>query len=206
MRQLLLATTNQGKIREYRHMLTEMSVEVVTLDEVGITQDVEETGATIEENAVLKARAYARMSGMLTLADDSGLEVDALNGEPGVRSARYAGEDINDAQRNIYLLQKLADVPEGKRQARFRCVIAISTPDLTVETAQGTCEGVIALAPKGAQGFGYDPIFFLPELNKHMAELEPDEKNRISHRGQATQGVGPILDRVLAAQRGGARD
>jgi len=187
-------------------MLSGMPVEVVTLEEVGITQDVEETGATIEENAVLKAHAYARMSGLLTLADDSGLEVDALNGEPGVRSSRYAGEEADDAQRNAYLLHKLADVPEGKRQARFRCVIVISTPDLAVEMTQGTCEGIISLAPKGAHGFGYDPIFSLPELNKHMAELEPDEKNHISHRGRATQGVGPILNRILAAQRGGARD
>ena len=184
-RKLLVATTNQGKLREYREMLKGLPFEIVSLKDAGISDEVDETGATIEENAVIKARGYADLSGLPTIADDSGLEVDALNGEPGPKSARYAGENASDEELIEYLLSKLEAVPDGKRQARFRCVIAVTGPGLTVETSEGTCEGVIARVPRGDKGFGYDPIFYLPELKRHMAELPLGEKNRISHRGKA---------------------
>ncbi len=200
MLKLLIATTNKGKLREYAEMARGLPVEPVTLAEAGIEADVEETGATIAENAVLKAREYARRSGMLTLADDSGLEVDALGGEPGPRSARYAGEGASDEERVRYLLQQLAGVPEGRRGARFRCVIAVATPDLEVRTSEGTCEGVIAREPRGQGGFGYDPVFFLPELGRHMAEFPLDEKNRISHRGRAMAGARAIVAELAKRQ------
>jgi XTP/dITP diphosphohydrolase len=199
-RRLLLATTNPGKIREYRQMLDHLPCEVVTLENAGIGDEVEETGATIQENAVIKAKGYAGLSGMLTIADDSGLEVDALNGEPGVKSARYAGDEASDEDRIAYLLGKLEGVPDDRRQARFRCVIAITGPGLPVETSEGTCEGVIARAPKGAKGFGYDPIFYIPELNRHMAEIALDRKNRISHRGRAMAGARHIVERLVGVR------
>ncbi len=199
MLKLLIATTNKGKLREYAEMVKGLPVEPVTLGQAGIAADVEETGATIAENAVLKAAEYARRSGLLTLADDSGLEVDALGGEPGPRSARYAGEGATDAQRNAYLLNKLRDVPQGKRTARFRCVIAVAAPGLDTRTSEGTCEGVIAFEPRGSNGFGYDPVFSMPSLGKHMAELPLDVKNRISHRGKAMAGAQKIVEEM--AQR-----
>lgn len=191
---ILLATTNAGKVREYREMLRDLPVEVVTLREAGITREVEETGSSIKENAIIKARGYAGLSGILTIADDSGLEVDALGGEPGPRSARYAGEGVSDPERNRYLLGKLEGVPDGRRQARFRCVIAVTGPGLAVRTSEGTCEGTIAREARGDKGFGYDPIFALPGLGRHMAELSLEEKNRISHRGKAMQGARRIIE------------
>jgi XTP/dITP diphosphohydrolase len=201
---LLLATRNSGKVREYLRFLETLPIDVVTLDEAGIEDEVEETGDTILENAILKARTYAALSGMLTLADDSGLEVDALDGEPGVRSARYAGDGATAETRNLYLLQKLEAVPDDQLQARFRCVIAIATPDLQIETSEGTCEGHILREPRGSTGFGYDPIFYVPEYDRRMAELTMDEKNSISHRGKAMAGARPIVER-LASQAAGAK-
>jgi len=197
MRKLLLATNNQGKIREYQHLLQGLPCELVTLAEVGVDAMVEEEGASLEENARLKATAYAALSRLLTLADDSGLEVDALGGEPGVRSARYAGNGASDRERIDYLLARLADVPEAKRQARFRCVIAIATPKGEVKLSEGECQGVITFAPRGEEGFGYDPVFYLPERGKTVAELTPEEKNQISHRGRAAQEARQILERLL---------
>ena len=133
------------------------------------------------------------MSGLLTLADDSGLEVDALGGEPGVRSSRYAGDNAGDAERVSFLLNKLRDIPQDRRQARFRCVIAIAQPGRPTQTAEGTCQGFIALEPKGDNGFGYDPVFFLPEYGKTIAELPPEIKNRISHRGRAARNARRLL-------------
>ena len=161
--------------------------------EQGITAEVDETGGSFEENARLKATVLARESGLLTLADDSGLEVDALGGEPGPLSARYAGEDATDEDRINYLLAKLKDVPEEKRTARFRCVIAIAAPDGTVELCSGECRGFITTTPRGEYGFGYDPVFYLPELGKTMAELPPEEKNRISHRAKAAEKARVLL-------------
>jgi XTP/dITP diphosphohydrolase len=184
-RKLLLATNNRGKAREYKSLLRGIPYEIVTPADIGISIEVNETGASFEENARLKAAALAEASGRLTLADDSGLEVDALGGEPGPRSHRYAGEGASDADRINYLLAKLRGVPEGKRTARFRCVIALATPDGRVEFFTGECRGAIATAPRGSGGFGYDPVFYVPELGKTFAELKPEEKNRISHRARA---------------------
>ncbi len=190
---LLLATGNQGKIAEYRHLLAGIPYDIVSMAEAGIDLEVAETGSTFEENARLKAAALAAASGLLTLADDSGLEVDALGGEPGVRSARYAGEGATDSERNAYLLEKLKGVPPEKRQARFRCVIAIAAPEGKVQYCSGECPGVIAAAPRGRHGFGYDPVFYLPELGKTMAELAPEQKNQLSHRARAAAEAKKLL-------------
>lgn len=200
MTTLLVATHNRGKLREYRDLLRDVPVQLTYLDEVGIHVDVPETGSTFAANAVQKALAYARMSGLLTLADDSGLEVDALGGAPGVHSARYAGPDASDADRVRKLLTALKDVPPEARSARFRCVIAIATPEGDVHTADGTVEGVIADTPRGTHGFGYDPVFYLPELGCTMAELPPAEKNRISHRARAAAAIRPLLQRLIARE------
>jgi XTP/dITP diphosphohydrolase len=190
---LLIATHNLGKLREFQEVLEGLPIELVTLDDVGIHEDVEETGETLEENARLKAVTYARQSGLLALGDDSGLEVDALGGEPGVFSKRYAGEGKSDAERIEYLLEKLRGVRPEKRTARFRCAIVVSDPDGQTWTSEGTCEGAIALEARGTNGFGYDPIFIVSETGNHMAELTPDVKNRVSHRGRAAQDIKQIL-------------
>lgn len=193
MERLLIATHNRGKLREYQELLGDLDFELLTLDDVGIREDVEETGATFEENARLKSDKYARTSGLLTLADDSGLEVDALGGEPGVYSKRYAGEHKSDAERNKYLLGKLSAVPPRGRTARFRCVIVIADPQGDTWTTEGTCEGEIALEPRGTNGFGYDPIFVVAGGSRHLAEFSSAEKNRISHRGRAAVNAREIL-------------
>ena len=185
-RRLLIATHNPGKAAEYAEILEDSRIEWLSLDDVGITFDVEENGATFYENAALKAVAYARQSGMLTLADDSGLEVDALGGKPGVLSARYGGPGLSSADRYHLLLEALAGVPEVDRTARFRCVIVLASGDGTIlGSADGVCEGQIAFEPRGEGGFGYDPVFYLPEYGMTYAELPPKKKNEISHRGNA---------------------
>ena len=194
---LLVATHNRGKLVEYQQMFGNLPLELVTLNEVGIPDDVEETGTTFAENARLKAIAYAQHSGLLTLADDSGLEVDALGGEPGVYSKRYAGEGKSDAERIVFLLDKLRTVPQGKRSARFRCAIAIASPDGKLFETDGTCEGEIIFAPRGTHGFGYDPIFYFPRRGVTMAELPPEEKNRVSHRAQAAMHAKTILEKIV---------
>lgn len=196
---LLVATNNSGKLREYASLLDGLGFELITLAGAGITVEIEETGTSMEQNAVLKATGFAELSGLVTLADDSGLEVDALGGEPGPLSRRYAGENATDLERNDFLLVKLRDVPWEKRGARFRCVIAIAAPDGNVETCEGVCQGMIALEPKGEGGFGYDPIFYLPELERWMAELSLDEKNRISHRAKAAREARRLLEARVAA-------
>ena len=195
---LLLATNNQAKVREYRNLLQNLSYELVTLAEVSIGTSVNEVGASFEENAMLKATTFAAESRLLSLADDSGLEVDALGGEPGVMSARYAGEDATDTERINYLLARLKDVPWEKRSARFRCVIAIASPNTKTELCSGECAGFITFTPRGEHGFGYDPIFYLPEQDKTMAELPLKIKNRISHRGQAAKKAYRVLKRLCA--------
>ena len=197
MPKLLLATKNAAKVREYLLPLQGIPYDIVTLSDVGIDVVVRETGETMEENASIKAKAYALASDLTALADDSGLEVDALGGEPGALSARYAGEGVSDRQRLDFLLSKLSHVPWEQRAARFRCVIAIATPKGAVELCQGECHGIIAFEPKGEGGFGYDPIFFLPELGKTMAELTIEEKNEISHRGKAARRARQILERYI---------
>ena len=166
---------------------------MTTLDAQDIAEEVEESGATFEENAALKARRYATISGLLTLADDSGLEVDALKGEPGVRSARYAGEGASDRDLVALVLARMKGVPLEKRAARFRCVIAVAWPSGRVELVEGVRQGVIAAEPRGKNGFGYDPVFYLPERGKTMAELTPAEKNRLSHRAEAARKAARLL-------------
>jgi len=203
MSKLLLATNNQAKVREYRSLLQNIPFELVTPAELGITTEVDEVGESLAENAKLKATILASESQLLALADDSGLEVDALGGEPGRLSARYAGENASDRDRVNYLLARLKDVPWDERTARFRCVIAISTSDGKVEFCSGECPGIITFEPKGEQGFGYDPVFYLPELAKTMAELPPEVKNRISHRGQAARKVSQVLARLMTDKHAG---
>ncbi|MGB2855017.1 MAG: RdgB/HAM1 family non-canonical purine NTP pyrophosphatase [Dehalococcoidia bacterium] len=195
MPKLLLATKNAAKVREYLLPLQGIPYDIVTLSDVGIDVVVSETGETMEENASIKAKAYALASDLTALADDSGLEVDALGGEPSALSARYAGEGVSDRERLDFLLSKLSHVPWEQRAARFRCVIAIATLKGAVELCQEECHGIIAFEPRGEGGFGYDPIFFLPELGKTMAELTIEEKNEISHRGKAARRARQILER-----------
>lgn len=194
---LLIATHNRGKLREYKELFAGLPFELLTLDDLGIREEAEESGATLAENAQLKAEHYARRSGLVTLADDSGLEVDALGGEPGVHSKRYAGDDKSDAERNHYLLSKMQEVPSGSRGARFRCAIAIADRDGRTWSSEGTCEGEIAFEPRGEFGFGYDPLFILREAGMRMAELPTAEKNRISHRARAAKGAREILSRLV---------
>jgi XTP/dITP diphosphohydrolase len=196
MPKLLLATTNKGKIAEYRFLFQELPVEIITLDDEGITATVEEGEKSMEENARHKAAFYADLSGLITVADDSGLEVDALGGEPGIRSARYAGENASDRGRIEYLLNKLKGVPREKREARFVCVIAVVTPQGVTKLFQGECKGRITFEPKGENGFGYDPVFYLPEFEKTMAELPLEIKNRISHRARAAQKACRVLEKL----------
>jgi XTP/dITP diphosphohydrolase len=193
MKKLLLATNNKGKLREYSYLLKGIPYEIVTPADCGITADVAEVGATFEENATLKATTMASLSCLLTLADDSGLEVEALGGEPGTRSARFAGENATDGDNVTFLLAKLKNVPELHRLAQFRCVIAIAEPGGRVELCTGACPGIIVNKPRGANGFGYDPVFLVPEFGKTFAELTFGEKNRISHRARAAEKARALL-------------
>ena len=195
--QLLLATRNPGKLEEYVDLFSNLPLDWSTLDDIGISEEVEENGTTFEENAVLKARTYARLSGCLTIADDSGLEVDALDGMPGVRTARFGGPSLSPKERYEYLLSKLEGIPDEQRDARFCCVIAIAKPGQLVGTAHGICSGIITDRPQGSFGFGYDPVFFLPNLGRTMAQLTSKEKHKISHRGQAAAQIEPILLKLL---------
>jgi len=197
-KKLLVATHNQGKVAEFSKLLKGLDVEWLSLEDAGVTVEVEETGTTFRENAELKAKTYAREAGLLTLADDSGLEVDALNGRPGVHTSRFGGEDLDSAGRYRLLLERLQRVPWERRGARFRCVVALATPEGGVlETAEGAIEGRIALAPAGDGGFGYDPVFYIEEQGKTMAQLSADIKNRLSHRARAVTAIKPLLRRVL---------
>ena len=193
---ILLATNNKGKVREYRSLLSHLPFEFVTPADMGITTEVEETGKTLEENARLKAVTLAGESKLVSMADDSGLEVDALGGEPGPLSARYAGEGATDQERINFLLKRLEGVPQHKRTARFRCVIAVARPDGKVALCSGECNGTITKEPRGETGFGYDPIFYLPDFNKTMAELPLEIKNKISHRGNAARQVPGLLAKL----------
>jgi len=192
MTRLLLATNNRGKLQELLPLLGDLSLQLVTPDDLGLRLEVEETGTSYAENARLKAEAFAEASGLLTLADDSGLEVDALGGAPGVYSARYAGADATDADRRAALLRALRTVPRP-RPARFRCVIAIASPGGATTYFEGVCEGEILLEERGTHGFGYDPLFFVPDCGCTMAELPPAVKNQRSHRARAAQAARPFL-------------
>ena len=191
-KRLVFATGNQGKVNEFRQMLVE-EYEICSMKELGVNVDIVEDGSTFEENAVIKAKAVMEATGEMVLADDSGFEVDALGGEPGIYSARYMGEDTPYSVKNAELLRRCEGVPDEERDARFVCVIACAYPDGTVDTVTGVIEGKLAYEPKGENGFGYDPIFYLPDRGCTTGELEPEEKNAISHRGIAIRKMVALL-------------
>jgi len=194
MRTLLLATSNLHKLEEFRAIFSDLPLRLLSLRDLQLAIDVEEIGTTYAENAELKARAYAQVSNMSTLADDSGLEIDALGGAPGVQSARYLGSETSYEERFRVILELLKGLSLDQRSARFRCVIALVEPLGNIRMVEGVVEGVIAEGPRGTNGFGYDPIFSLPELGKTFAELEPEHKNRISHRARAAQSARKLLE------------
>lgn len=198
---LLIATTNQHKLEEFRSLLADLPLTLVSLSDVGIANDVAETGATFAENARIKAESYAAQSGLLTLADDSGLQVDALGGRPGLYSARYGGPGATPADQHRLLLQELAGMPQAARTAQFVCVIAIAQTGAPTELVEGILEGLIADAPRGSHGFGYDPLFYLPDRGCTAAELPPEEKNRISHRARAAQKAHDLLARRVNSEQ-----
>lgn len=197
---LLIATNNHHKVIEFHRLLEHLPFTLVTPSDIGIDLDVEETGETFEANALLKAHAFAKVSGLPSLADDSGIEVDALNGRPGVRSARYGGENLNDEGRVQLLLSEMLSVPDTERACRYRVVLAFVDPRTLDETSieveeltEGRCEGQVAHAVSGANGFGYDPIFYLPAYDRTIAEISPEAKDKISHRGKAVRAMAEIL-------------
>ena len=189
---LLLATNNPGKVRELRRLLDGCGFELVTPADLGLAIEPAESGSTYAENAVLKARTFATAAGCLALADDSGLEVDALGGAPGIHSARFGGPGLDDAGRVHYLLQKLGDTPHDRRTARFRAVVALASPEGTLGVFDGSQEGRIATAPRGERGFGYDPVF-VGEGGRTNGELDEQEKDAVSHRGQAARAAAAYL-------------
>ncbi len=197
---LVIATTSADKAREYRQLLANAPFALTSLSDVGVTYDVPETGQTFAENATLKARVYAELTGLLTLADDSGLEVDALDGAPGVYSKRWAGDDATDAMRNRLLLERLSGLPDVQRGARYRCAIAIAAPPPRglIGVVEGVFEGRIAREPVGQGGFGYDPIFFVPEQGRTVGEMSAEEKDAISHRARAARAALPLLERLAS--------
>ena len=196
MKKLLIATNNKGKIKELQALLKDIGIEIITPADINLDLEVDEDGTTYAENARKKAIAFAHASGLVSLADDSGLEVDALDGAPGLHSARYSPKPgANDSDRRTYLLQNLKDKPHPWT-AHFHATIAIALPEKEVQVVEGTCYGEIIPKERGTGGFGYDPIFLFPELNRTMAELEMEEKNRLSHRAKAVMNGIPILKKI----------
>lgn len=198
---LLLATNNAGKVANFRQLLSDSNWNIVTPHERGLALDVAEIGATYAENALIKGRAFAAAAGLPALADDSGLEVDALHGGPGIYSARYGGPGLSDADRVHLLLSAIRDVPATERGARFRCVLVLVLPSGRYWQAEGVCEGALASAPAGAGGFGYDPIFVPREVGRTMAELTAEQKNRVSHRARAVLALSPRLEEARIGTR-----
>lgn len=201
MKRIVLATRNEAKSAELQRMLADLPLEVRTLRDYPQVPPLPEEGGIYEANARSKALAVARWLNEVALADDSGLEVDYLEGQPGARSARFLGDDATDEDRNREILRRLEGVPPENRTARYRAVVAVAFPDGRVHTFEGTCEGAIALEPRGTGGFGYDPIFYLPELDRTVAELNPQEKDLISHRGQAVRKAREFLLTLVREQR-----
>ncbi|OZM57894.1 non-canonical purine NTP pyrophosphatase [Lottiidibacillus patelloidae] len=197
MKTVIIATENKGKIKEFKELFAEKGIEVQSLLDLSFPDEIEETGSTFEENAIIKAAALADYYQKPVIADDSGLEIDALDGEPGVYSARYAGGAKNDDANMEKVLENLKGVEESDRTARFVCVIAVVIPGQNPFTYRGTCEGLIANGKTGTNGFGYDPIFYLPEYKKTMAQLLSEEKNRISHRANAIKQLMTNIDEVI---------
>lgn len=196
---IIFATGNPGKMREIRLILEDLGMEILSMKEAGIQAEVEENGTTFEENAVIKAKAIGEQTDAVVMADDSGLEIDYLNKEPGVYSARYLGEDTPYRIKNQNLIERLEGVPEEKRTARFVCVIAAHLPDGRILTTRGTIEGIIGYEERGEGGFGYDPIFYLPEYGCSTAELSMEKKNELSHRGKALRAMKEELKKALEA-------
>ncbi len=195
---LVIATGNRKKGVEMAQILSETGLEILTLaDFPGVDAEVEETGSTYAENAALKARAAVEATGLVCIADDAGLEIDALGGQPGLYSKRFLGEETPFPEKMARILEMLRDTPEDRRGARFNCAVAIATPDGQLFDCRGLCEGRIAHEMRGQYGFGYDPIFLLPQLGRHMAELSPDEKHRISHRGVALACAKRVLQQLF---------
>ena len=197
---VIFATGNENKLREIRQITEDMDIEIVSMKDAGFYTDVEETGTTFEENAYLKAAAIAKKCGLPTLADDSGLEIDYLNKEPGIYSSRYMGEDTPYPVKNKELLRRMGGVPDEERSARFVCAICYVRPDGSSETVRATMEGRVAYEIAGENGFGYDPIFYLPEKGCTSAELSPEDKNRISHRGKALRLMRDILEKETSGK------
>lgn len=194
-KRIIFATGNQGKMREIRSIMADLGMPVLSMKEAGISVEIEENGTTFEENALIKVRAVAAAteSGSIVLADDSGLEIDALGGEPGIYSARYMGEDTPYSEKNADLIHRLDGVPQEKRTARFVCAIAAVLSDGREFTVRGTIEGIIGYEQRGEGGFGYDPIFYVPEFGKTTAEMSAEEKNKVSHRGKALELMKEVL-------------
>lgn len=195
MKRMIFATGNENKMKEIREILGALPLEILSMKEAGISADIVEDGKTFEENALIKARAICKLAGEMVLADDSGLEIDYLNKEPGIYSARYMGEDTSYHIKNKSLIDRLEGVPDEKRTARFVCAIAAVFPDGKELVVRGTVEGIIGYEEKGENGFGYDPIFYLPERGCTTAELPSEEKNSISHRGNALRLMKDLLEK-----------
>ena len=194
---IILATNNKSKVKEISEMMSGSDITFVSLADAGINVEVEETGTTFEENALLKAREICKLSGKPTISDDSGLEIDALDGAPGIYSSRFMGEDTSYDIKNNALIEKLENVADPDRNARFRCCMALVLPDGREFVTEGAMEGIIAREPKGINGFGYDPILFIPEYNRTSAELSSEEKNNISHRGEALRKMIEVIKKEL---------
>lgn len=200
MKRIVFATGNEGKMKEIRMILSDLGLPVVSMKEAGIHADIVEDGKSFEENADIKATAVQKLCGDIVLADDSGLEIDYLGGEPGIYSARYMGEDTSYRIKNANLIERLHGVPNEKRTARFVCAISAALPDGRVLRTRGTIEGIIGYEERGENGFGYDPIFYLPEYHCSTAELDPDTKNKLSHRGKALEAMKEKLRSVLEGE------
>ncbi|ALC84811.1 nucleoside-triphosphate diphosphatase [Bacillus sp. FJAT-22090] len=200
MIKIIIATKNKGKAKDFEALFGPLGYEVLTLHDVAEDMDVEETGTTFEENALLKATALAERLQTMVIADDSGLEIDALDGRPGIYSARYAGEEKSDEANIVKVLKELENVADSNRTARFVCAIAVASPSIEPITVRGTCEGVIAREKRGSNGFGYDPIFYVPSENRMMAELSGEEKGAISHRGNAIKKLSVKLPELLKGE------
>ena len=200
MQRIIFATTNENKMKEIREILSDFPVEIFSWKEAGIKADIDENGSSFEENAAIKAEAIEKMTGAIVLADDSGLEIDYLNGEPGIYSARYMGEETSYHVKNAHLIERLKGGPEEQRTARFVCCVAAAFPDRETAVVRGTIEGRIGYKEEGENGFGYDPIFYVPEYGCTTASMSSEAKNAISHRGKALQLIKPIIGAYLNAK------
>ncbi len=203
MRKVIFATSNDGKMKEIRDILRDVDIELLSMKEAGLNLDIEENGVTFEDNAIIKAREVMRLTNEIVLADDSGLEVDYMNKAPGVYSARFMGEDTSYDIKNQYIIDQLATAADKERSARFVCVIACAFPNGEVVTRRGTIEGLIAKEPAGSNGFGYDPIFFVPEYGCTTAQMSSEIKNAISHRGKALHVMKEVIKQYLMDLEGG---